>query len=292
MKRQFGLITLAAALWVWSAAGNAVTGLLDDSGENFGPGDNQDLAVGVQHTGAATNADVYLALVLPDGTPIFVEVDGALRATPGTSDPSTWRVALSALNLPSGINTGLIPVLSYGFTGAEPVGRYKWILAFTEPNTLNVLDVKTAEFFVAPFPVRGLLGNWTGSWTNQTFGSTGSAVFSLTDKSPGVIGITVDLGGNVLGVGNPPAFGFDAMLSAGSGAVVSGISTPLGTVNAQADASGNISGSIGNVSAPGIDSLSFSGSFAGCMLNLSYTVQFSSGPPANGTLSATRQGCQ
>jgi hypothetical protein len=56
----------------------------------------------------------------------------------------------------------------------------------------------------APFTQATLAGTWKGSWKNETFGSTGPAVFSA--KAAGTkIAVSMDLGGNVFGCADPPA---------------------------------------------------------------------------------------
>ena len=51
--------------------------------------------------------------------------------------------------------------------------------------------------------ITGLAGEWSGSWTNTTFGSTGptSAIMEVLDD--GTIAVTIDLGGFVFGQGDP-----------------------------------------------------------------------------------------
>ena len=61
----------------------------------------------------------------------------------------------------------------------------------------------------APPPPSGftpafIAGTWTGSWKNQTFGSTGSASFVVKQPSPSSFTFAVTLGGNVFGCAAPP----------------------------------------------------------------------------------------
>jgi hypothetical protein len=57
-----------------------------------------------------------------------------------------------------------------------------------------------------PFSPNAIAGTWTGTWTNETFGSTGPAKIvakSLAGNTKLVF--TVDFGGNVFGCEDPPA---------------------------------------------------------------------------------------
>jgi len=74
-----------------------------------------------------TNADVYVALQLPDGTLLVMQPDGSF---------STTMTALAS-NIPVPDFNG--PIFNYTFTGAEPVGSYPWFAALTMPGTLNVI---------------------------------------------------------------------------------------------------------------------------------------------------------
>lgn len=90
----------------------------------------------------------------------------------------------------------------------------------------------------APFTQATLAGTWKGSWKNETFGSTGPAVFSA--KAAGTkIAVSMDLGGNVFGCADPPAR--TATIPKGTGAngwnakgfSFSSVSPVLGTTKAK-----------------------------------------------------------
>jgi len=83
----------------------------------------------------ATNADVYVALQLPDGTLLVMQPDGSF---------STALTPLLA-NIPIPAFTG--PIFNFTFSGAEPVGNYTWFAALTTPGTLQVIGTLA----VAPF---------------------------------------------------------------------------------------------------------------------------------------------
>jgi len=81
------------------------------------------------------NADVYVALQLPDGTLLVMQPDGSF---------STAITPLVA-NIPVPNFNGAI--FNFTFSGAEPPGNYTWFAALTTPGTLNVIGTLA----VAPF---------------------------------------------------------------------------------------------------------------------------------------------
>jgi len=85
------------------------------------------------------NADVYVALQLPDGTLLAMQPGG------GFSTALTPLVA----NIPIPDFNGII--FNYAFTGVEPVGNYTWFAALTTPGTLNIIGtLATSPFSFAP----------------------------------------------------------------------------------------------------------------------------------------------
>jgi len=90
-------------------------------------------------TNPPTNADVYVALQLPDGTLLVMQPGGSF---------STALTPLLA-NIPIPAFTG--PIFNFTFSGAEPVGTYTWFAALTQPGTLNLFGTLTAvPFSFAP----------------------------------------------------------------------------------------------------------------------------------------------
>jgi hypothetical protein len=79
--------------------------------------------------------DGYVALQLPDGTLRFLQADGSLA--PETRPLiSNWHV------MPfSGT------IFSYTFGGHEPSGSYRWLAAFTEPGTTNIVGLTAQAAF-------------------------------------------------------------------------------------------------------------------------------------------------
>jgi len=85
------------------------------------------------------NADIYVALQLPDGTLLVMQ--------PGGGFGTTLTPLLSNVPIPD-FNG---PIFNFTFTGTEPAGNYTWFAALTTPNTLNVIGtLATATFSFAP----------------------------------------------------------------------------------------------------------------------------------------------
>jgi hypothetical protein len=270
------LVVLAVA-----APALAVSGLVSNGANNAGPGDPLHLAIGVTHAGAPVSADVYLILVIPGGTPVFFTVGpGGIGISP------TPAPFLSSVTLPDGLNTGLIPFLDHQLTGAEPTGLYQTVLVFTVPGTTTPINVTAQPFLVVTAPIGPLLGTYTGSWTNQTFGSTGPATITVTDTAAGVITISSLLGGNVFGQG-PTSFTVPVSIHPGGGTV--NTMTSFGPLTSTASANGTFSGLLTFNPGGPIATMTFNGSVANGLVQLTYTIAFRAGGSADGILTATHQ---
>lgn len=66
------------------------------------------------------------------------------------------------------------------------------------------LLLAVSAWAAAPFTPAALAGTWKGSWKNETFGSTGPALFSAKAVGTKMV-VSMDLGGNVFGCTDPPA---------------------------------------------------------------------------------------
>ena len=54
------------------------------------------------------------------------------------------------------------------------------------------------------FTPQTLAGTWTGTWRNQTFGSSGPASIAIKNPDPNSFTFTANFGGNVFGCSQPP----------------------------------------------------------------------------------------
>jgi len=113
--------------------------LLGLNGSVFRTGNTMTLTATTVASVPATNADVYVALQLPDGTLLLMQPNGSF---------STLVTPLLS-NIPVPDFTG--PIFNYTFTGAEPFGNYTWFAALTTPGTLNIIGtMAVVPFSVAP----------------------------------------------------------------------------------------------------------------------------------------------
>lgn len=105
----------------------------------FHAGDQLLLSATVDPHSVATTADVYVALLIPTGSLLFLQGGGNFTAS---IQPI---VAGWPINSYSG------QLFSYNFSAAEPSGDYAWLAFFTEPGTLNFIGtIATAPFRLSP----------------------------------------------------------------------------------------------------------------------------------------------
>jgi hypothetical protein len=181
----------------------------------FTTGDSQTLSVSIDNTGGTeVTVDVYVALLLPDGTLLFIEYDvntGLSTFNPGTVDnPDSWTPAVENLFITADFVLADFPLLTYDFTGLEPLGQYTWFIAFFQPGTRNldsiaapdstggaqpdpfhagtsltdILKTPGAEAdlvgslgssaFIFNPVVAKFLGHWSGTWTDTVFNVSGT----------------------------------------------------------------------------------------------------------------------
>ena len=133
--------------------------------------------------------------------------------------------------------------------------------------------------------VRALVGTWSGSWNNTTFGSTGP--FDLTITPDGTnIDITSDLGGFVFGQGDPDpeSYSFDLATLAGSvGQAVSVDSETFGPLSITLVSAATIEIEALSVPAPGIATLRASATVQPGLISGTYDIEFDGGDTAAGT---------
>src|SRR4051812_11605579 len=58
-----------------------------------------------------------------------------------------------------------------------------------------------------PFTPKTLAGTWSGSWTNETFGSSGPVTFVATPLANSRLRLSVDFGGGVFGCSSVSVIG-------------------------------------------------------------------------------------
>jgi len=126
-------------------------------------------------------------------------------------------------------------------------------------------------------------GPWTGSWTNTSFGSTGTVSLDVVDI-PGARTVTqtLDLNGQVFGVGDPAPL---ILIATYPDDVAQGVAnTAMGIISMTLTTDGTISGTITSLPVVGIDSVHYSGTVSSGAVNIAYSIVFTDGSTANGTL--------
>jgi adhesin/invasin len=182
--------------------------------------------------------------------------------------------------------TGATP--TSGANGVATAGS--WTLGATPgTNTLTASSggAPTVTFTVtgtAAFNAAQYAGNYSGIWTNTTFGSTGTNSATITvNSAASTISIVFVVTGTVLGQG-----GLNTTQGGSYGAnggSVSNIVVPvMGTVTFAVDAAGNITASGTNIPNPAINRWNATGTITSTRLSVTYTVTFTDGSTAVGNI--------
>lgn len=137
----------------------------------------------------------------------------------------------------------------------------------------------------ANFPYLGL---WTGTWTNTTFGSSGSVSVNIVDNGNGTVAVTVDLGGFVGGILDPEPRTDNVAIRADGSVDYSGTQDMLGTLNVTVSDTGQIEISTPNITTTGFNSFTVSGTATNTTATLTTNVVFSNGSSASGTVNASK----
>lgn len=204
------------------------------------------------------------------------------NAVPGA--PVSFAVALGG-----GAVTGATPTSNA--TGFAEVGS--WTLGAAGTNELtassNGVTVTFTATATAPFDPAPFAGSYAGTWTNTTFSSvgTGTAVITVNTANHTAT-VTATATGNVLG-GGPASPPLQNGTYTGTGAQFTGNVAPMGDITASIVAPGNITASAINVPSGSITGWTATGTINGTTIQLNFTVTFTAGPPAVGTITLTRQ---
>jgi len=127
------------------------------------------------------------------------------------------------------------------------------------------------------FDVTPFLGVYEGTWTNMTTGASGPAVITVdADQSAKTVTLTLDFGGNYLGLNDPPPFPLTAKYD-DNGASVRGDSDILGKMDITIDTEGNIVGNLTDLVGGKIPSMTYTGKIGDGRLDTDYTVTLADG---------------
>jgi adhesin/invasin len=153
--------------------------------------------------------------------------------------------------------------------------------------TFTATGTATATFNAAPYA-----GTYNGTWTNTTFGSTGTANAVVTvNTANNTASVTVNVTGSVLGSGSGVSNVVESGSFTTSGVTFTGNVPPMGTMTVNGVAgSSSIAVTASGVNVPNaaISRWDATGTLTPTALQLNFTVTFTSGPPASGTISLTK----
>jgi hypothetical protein len=166
---------------------------------------------------------------------------------------------------------------------------------FSKNQSLLVWTAVILALLILPSPValadlQEIEGRYVGAWTNLTFGSTGKAVIAIQVSGTNA-NLVFDMEGFVFGQGNAPVI---TMPGTALGEVIQidsqGVST-FGDIKGSVDAThGTLTATLSNIPGGVIQQVTAVGTITNAIINLDYTVDFSSAPsstnPANGVMTA------
>jgi len=135
-----------------------------------------------------------------------------------------------------------------------------------------------------------LLGTWTGQWVNSTFGTSGSAGLVTTIVAGNTVHAGLTLGGNVFGsTAARPPISLDAPLSpAATSLSFAAVGTSIGDVHVTIGSDGSLEATVTNLPDPSIASVAVTGTVSSKLIQGFYTITFTSGSTAVGTLTLSK----
>jgi hypothetical protein len=139
------------------------------------------------------------------------------------------------------------------------------------------------------FDVKPFLGVYEGTWTNKTTGASGPAVITVeANEAEKTVTLTLDFGGNYLGLNDPPPFPLTAKYD-DNGAAVRGESEILGKMDITIDTQGNIIGNLSDLVGGKIPSMTYTGRIGEGHLDTDYTVTLADGTTTVSELRTVRK---
>lgn len=135
-----------------------------------------------------------------------------------------------------------------------------------------------------------LAGDWSGTWDNASFDTQGPATMTVSvDTAAHTFSVLLTFGGNVFGGSPPPPQTFNGSYTPGGSGTFTQDSPFFGHVTLTIGADGSVTGSMTNLSDPGISRVDFTGAISSTQVNIDYTISFSAGGgSAVGTVSMTK----
>lgn len=238
---------------------------------------------------------------------VFVVLGSISCSKKSTTTPSTTTATLSGLITDasggSPVSSATVSIQSKAATTGSD-GRYSIAELTTgsaqmtvqhqghDTTTQNVTltaPATTANVALARALVAQLAGTWTGGWVNTTFGSNGSATMTISaDTIAQTFSASLDLNGNVFGLGDPPAQSFSGPYTPAGGATINATSDLFGTLSVTVSSTGQISGTATPAPGGAITKIDLTGTAAPGGITVNYTITFVGGSKAVGALTLTK----
>ena len=139
------------------------------------------------------------------------------------------------------------------------------------------------------FDVSKFTGTYEGTWTNETTGAGGPVVITIqADESAKLVNMTLDFGGNYLGLSDPPAVTLSAPYD-DNGATVTGNSVLFGDMDVRIDVNGNIIGNFKNLAGGTIPAMTYTGRIGDGRLDADYVISLPDGTTTTALLRTERK---
>jgi hypothetical protein len=137
--------------------------------------------------------------------------------------------------------------------------------------------------------VHEFAGHYEGTWSNSQTGASGPAVFDFVVDEPNrTVSLTLDMGGNYLGLGDPPARTITATYD-DYVARIEGNDAHFGDMDVTIDADGNINGVFKNIAGGMVPLLTYNGKVGNGHIETTYVITFPDGSTADAVLVADRK---
>lgn len=210
-----------------------------------------------------------------------VQLTATARAADGTALDRTLEWSSSDEAVATVDGSGLVTALAPGEVEITAT-------ASGAAGSLVAAEASGSVSLVVTIDWKAFEGNWLGQWTNTTFGSTGAITATLSiDMATLEATLLLDVDGPVFGTQDPMPFTVVSPL--GSTSITVDYDAPLhGPVRLTLEP-GDFTVSSVIVPAGGIEAWSYTGTNTPASHTASFTVDFSGGGSANGTVSVQKQ---
>lgn len=127
------------------------------------------------------------------------------------------------------------------------------------------------------FRADAYLGEWIGTWTNTTNNTSGPASFVVVRSGDSAITLTVDLGGNVFGAGDPVAESFVLSLGASSATLTTQSTATYGQLSGRLEGDGTVTANAVGVTVGNVRSFTLDGQWRANDIDLEVALTYAAG---------------